>query len=170
MGLFDLGKASDLKDMIGDITDVISFVREHGDDIVRWVKQTPELLGQAGHGLASAGAAAANAAGFLSGGDSPVRGLVDVASRALDDCRDELVGAVELIGKLAGIVGGVHDGAAQQLASHGDRLGGVAAGLSTVAEQFRLVGDRLGGTGDDLNRLGEHLQTTGTRLAAFGPG
>lgn len=37
MGLFDFGKASDLKDMIGDI--------------VRWVKQTPELLGQAGDDL-----------------------------------------------------------------------------------------------------------------------
>ena len=169
MGLFDLGKASELKDMIGDISKVIAFVHEHGDDIVRWVKQTPELLGEAGHGLAAAGTAATNAAGFLSGGDSPLRGLVDVASSALDTCRDELVGAVDLIAKLAEIVGGVHDGAARQLSSHGERLGGVAAGLATVAEQFRLVGERLNGTGDDLSRVGDHLQSTGNRLASIGP-
>jgi ABC-type transporter Mla subunit MlaD len=127
------------------------------------------LLGEAGDGLVTAASAATNASGFLSGGDSPIHSLVDVASDALDTCRQELHDAVEMVTRLAGIVHSVHSGAAGELTEHATKLGGVADGLGNVATQFRLVGERLNSTGEDLAKMGSHLHSTGTRLAQFGP-
>lgn len=170
MGLLDnLTHGNPLGEMVGDITKVISFFNTHGDDIIRLIQNTPKLLGDAGDGLVTAAGAATNAAGFLAGGDSPIHSLVGVASDALESCRDELVGAVEMVQRLAGIVHSFHAGAAGELSDHAEKLVGVASGLGSVASQFRLVGDRLNGTGEDLARMGEHLHSTGSRLAEFGP-
>jgi ABC-type transporter Mla subunit MlaD len=170
MGLFDsLTKGNPLADMMGDITKVIAFVQQHGDDIVRLVQNTPKLLGEAGDGLVTAAEAATNASGFLSGGDSPIHSLIGVASDALDSCRDELTAAVSMVQRLAGMVHAVHSGAASELTDHAEKLLGVAAGLGSVSSQFRVVGDRLNSTGEDLGRMGGQLHSTGTRLASFGP-
>ena len=83
-GLLDnLSKGNPLGDIMEDVQHVIKFVREHGDDLVRLVQNTPTMLGEAGDGLVTAASAATNASGFLSGGDSPIHSLVDVASDAI---------------------------------------------------------------------------------------
>ena len=105
----------------------------------------------------------------MAGGDSPIRSLVDVASDALDTCKDELHAAVEMVSRLAGIVHSLHAGAAEELTEHAAKLGGVAEGLGGVATQFRLIGDRLNSTGEDLAKMGGHLHSTGSRLAEMGP-
>jgi ABC-type transporter Mla subunit MlaD len=170
MGLLDnLTKGNPFGDIMEEVQHVIKFVREHGDDLVRLVQNTPKLLGEAGDGLVTAASAATNASGFLSGGDSPIHSLVDVASDALDTCRQELHDAVEMVTRLAGIVHSVHSGAAGELTEHASKLGGVADGLGSVATQFRLVGERLNSTGEDLAKMGDHLHSTGTKLAEFGP-
>ncbi len=47
-----------------------------------------------------------------------------------------------MVTRLAGIVHGLHAGAAGELSEHATKLGGVADGLGSVATQFRLVGER----------------------------
>ena len=170
MGLLDnLTKGNPFGDIMDEVQHVISFVREHGDDLVRLVQNTPKLLGDAGDGLVTAADAATNASGFLAGGDSPIHSLVDVASDALDTCKDELHAAVEMVSRLAGIVHNLHAGAAEELTEHAAKLGGVAEGLGSVATQFRLIGERLNSTGEDLAKMGGHLHSTGSRLAEMGP-
>ena len=47
MGLFDFSKgATELKDMIGDLKQVIDFVREHGDSIVHYRCQPVPPVGE----------------------------------------------------------------------------------------------------------------------------
>lgn len=73
MGLLDsLTKGNPFGDIMEEVPHVIQFVREHGDDLVRLVQNTPKLLGEAGDGLVTAASAATNASSFLSGGDSPI--------------------------------------------------------------------------------------------------
>jgi ABC-type transporter Mla subunit MlaD len=119
MGFLDsITKKNPFGDLIDDVNHVIRFVKDHGDDLIKMMREIPEVLGHLGAGLSAAGGAAGTAAHFLVGHDSPVDGLVDSAAKALDSCRDELASAVNLVHKLAEIVGNVHEGAALQLTSH----------------------------------------------------
>ena len=61
----------------------------------------------------------------------------------------------------------VCDGAADRLRDGVDRVLGVAAGLTTVAEQLREVADRVIDAGGDLDMVGTQLVGSGSTLVAM---
>ncbi len=157
----DLGQVKEaVGSVIGsgdDVAAAVSFVSEHGDDLLDFVSRLPELMASTAEALTEAGDDVAAAAAFLTGGKGSgdgVKSLADVAGDALDTCRDELASATKLL-----------DTVGKQF----DRLpipdGGIGDRIGDAAEKFDTVGDRLGEVAEQLRKLGVAVDHAGHGLA-----
>ncbi len=154
----------DVKEAVGavvgsgdEVTAAVSFVRDHGDDLVELVGKLPELLAATAGALSEAGDDVGKAAAFLTGGRGAgpgVQSLAEVAGDALDACRDELGSAQKLL-----------DTVGKQF----DKLpipdGGIGERVADAAQRFDAVGDRLAEVAEQLRRLGEAVDSAGQGLA-----
>ncbi len=178
---------------------VLDWVNEHGDDLLHLMRQLPDILGRAGHGLADAGESAIGAASWLIGqSDDGVGEVIEIAAKALEACWGELDDVAKLLGHIGNHVDGVSiptvstthtevlgmnvitgvdigsrdlfDGAADQLRGGAERISGVATGLTTLAQQLRSVAVRVVDAGGDLETVGTQLMTSGSSLVAMSGG
>ena len=181
-GFAGLGSIKDAIDAVAGSTDevseVVGFVREHGDDIVDLVRRLPDLLAATAEALTDASDDVASAAAFLTGGKDArgrdagvgVQSLAGVAGDALDACREELGSAKELLD----LVSDQFDKLPIPDGGIGDRIGDAAARfdrvgdrLAEVAGQLREVGDAVDKAGKGLARTAGKLEAGGTSLARF---
>ncbi len=153
-----------VKDAVGavvgsgdDVAAAVGFVAEHGDDLIDLVGRLPELLSATASALTDAGDDVASAAAFLTGGRGAgdgVQAVAELASEALDVCRDELGSATKLLATVG---------------KQFDKLpipdGGIGERITDTAERFDTVGDRLGEVAEQLRRLGEAVDHAGHGLA-----
>ncbi|MEL7158172.1 MAG: hypothetical protein AAFN30_16455 [Actinomycetota bacterium] len=154
----------DVKEAVGavvgsgdDVAAAVTFVREHGDDLIDLVGRLPDLLAATAQALTDAGDDVGRAAAFLTGGrDSGpgVQSLAGAAGDALDACRDELGSAQRLL-----------DTVGKQF----DKLpipdGGIGDRLTDAATRFDRVGDRLAEVAGQLRQLGDAVDAAGHGLA-----
>ncbi|MEM8922074.1 MAG: hypothetical protein AAGD35_01135 [Actinomycetota bacterium] len=154
----------DVKDAVGavagsgdEVAAAVSFVRDHGDDLVDLVAKLPELLASTAGALTEAADDVGKAAAFLTGGRNAgpgVQSLADVAGEALDACREELGSAKKLL---------------DMVGSSFDKLpipdGGIGDRVADAAKRFDTVGDRLADVAGQLRKLGEAVDSAGQGLA-----
>ncbi|NQV05155.1 hypothetical protein HQ535_01275 [bacterium] len=213
VGDFDPGKVKDvvetvwedrdkIKDSVGlvwdnrdEILGVIDFFKENKDQILSLIGKLPDLLGKTGDGLAAAGLSAVKASGLLTGEDDDdmsAQRLAEVASDALDNCREELVKVEGLVGNVASSVSGFKiptfepkfteivgfnvvtgvdfgeksllDDAAEALTDGVGRLSGITSSLGDVSGRIRSLGARITEAGEDLAGVGEQLGESGAML------
>lgn len=153
-----------LKDLAGGVVDsgddigkAVSFVAEHGDELIDLVAKLPELLGTTASALTDAASDVASAASFLTGGGKSgpgVQKLADLASDALETCREELGDAEKLLTSVAGYLDNVP--------MVGDDIGDA---MNDVAKRFDNVGDRLGQVAVQLRKLGGAVDSAGEGLS-----
>ena len=173
----DLG---DVKDAVGavmgssdDVAAAVKFVTEHGDDLIDFVQQLPELLASTASALTEAADDVAGAANFLTGapgkGDG-VKAVAEVAGDALDVCRKELASAQNLLGAVAKQFsklpipdGGIGD----RIADAAGKFDLVGGRLAEVATQLRKMGDSVDKAGEGLARTATKLQKGGEALGKF---
>ncbi len=142
---------------LGDVTSAVSFVAEHGDDIVDFVQRIPELLASTAGALTEAADDVAGAAAFLTGGKGAgdgVQAVAELAGDALETCRDELASAQRLLSTVA-----------DQFEKLPIPDGGIGERISDAADRFDHVGDRLADVAAQLRKMGVSVDKAGHGLA-----
>ncbi|MGI9605622.1 MAG: hypothetical protein ACR2P0_05735 [Acidimicrobiales bacterium] len=174
--------ADQLKDLAGDvvggggndITDAVKFVAQHGDDLIDLVGRLPELLSSTASALTEAADDVGAAAAFLTGGRNAgpgVQKLAEVASDALDTCRDELADAEALLRNVAGKfdrIPMVGDDIGEAMGDVAKRFDTVGDRLAQVAVQLRKLGGAVDSAGHGLSRTAAKLDTGGKALSGLG--
>jgi hypothetical protein len=185
----------DHKDEVGS---AVTFVREHGDDLLDLVSRLPQLLAAAANALGEAAGDTRSAAIFLTGGDgSPaapaegagVKALAHLAGEALDACRRELGSARQMLDGLAAelegvpipsvvpsyseimghkIITGLDLGDGKLLTPASQRLKDGAARFEGVGDQLAAVAEHLRSIGGLVDRAGEGLARTADKLESGG--
>jgi methyl-accepting chemotaxis protein len=187
MGLFDgLGKAlgadglgkvtdlvNDLWDKREDIVHAIGWVKDHGDDLVRFMQHLPETLGKVGDSMDTAGKAAHTASGFLGsvggGGDgTTVADLAQAAGEALVRAQGQIGSVANVLGNIGGHFEGVPLlGSAAKEMTHGagflssftDEMSDIAAKLASLAERVGVVSGHLADVGSGLSDSSSTLKS-----------
>jgi hypothetical protein len=187
MGLFDgLGKAlgadglgkvtdlvNDLWDKREDIVHAIGWVKDHGDDLVRFMQHLPETLGKVGDSMDTAGKAAHTASGFLGsvggGGDgTTVADLAQAAGEALVRAQGQIGSVANALGNIGGHFEGVPLlGSAAKEMTHGagflssftDEMSDIAAKLASLAERVGVVSGHLADVGSGLSDSSSTLKS-----------
>lgn len=176
-GGFDIAKMRDaVGSMAGagdDVAKAVTFVRDHGDDVVHLLGRLPELLAEAASALTGASDDVSGAAAFLTGGDNAgpgVKLVAGLASDALDACRDELGTAKDLLAMVAGAFARLpipDGGIGEHLADTAGRFDTVGSRLAEVAEQVRNLGGALDQAGHGLASTADKLRAGGSALNRF---
>lgn len=159
----------DRRDAIGE---AIDFVQDHADDLVDLAKRLPELLGDAGGALETAGGGAVKASAMLLGTDGDgVGDLAAEAAAALDRCRDELHEVMGLFDKAGSGLASLPlvGSAAEPLVDGAHRIGAVAEDLGSVAGRLKGLGDTITDAGGDLGEVGAALGSSGVALQRLAP-
>ena len=189
----DREKITDTANLVWDNKDdligVIDFVREHGDDLLDLLKKVPEILGQAGDGLSSAGQSAVQAGTWLVDEKGGVAQFADLAADAIEACLDQLGAATSLIGDLSdeidklsipslsptytevmgfNVITGIDigevalvDQATDRLRDGTDQIQAIAGNLGDVAGNLRDLGVKVADAGDELQSVGVQLHDSG---------
>jgi hypothetical protein len=187
MGLFDgIGKAlgtdglgkvtdlvNDLWDKREDIVHAIGWVKDHGDDLVKFMQNLPDMLGKVGDSMDAAGKAAHTASGFLgntadSGDSSTVANLTQAAGEALARAQSQIGSVASVLGNLGGHFDGVpllgnaakemHNGAGM-LSGFTDEMADIAGKLSSLAERVGVVSGHLADVGSGLSDSSSTLKS-----------
>jgi hypothetical protein len=145
-GNLDVGTLDDVVSAVWDHKDevatAITFVRDHGDDLVKLASQLPDLLEKAAAALAEAAGDTRATAQFLTGAGTAgggVKKLSEAAGDALETCRDELDDVRALVVKAADLLGRLPmmDDIARSLANGVAHLDGAGTQLAAVAQSLR---------------------------------
>lgn len=142
---------------LGDVASAVSFVAEHGDDIIDFVQRIPDLLSSTAGALTEAADDVAGAAAFLTGGKGAgdgVQAVAELAGDALDTCRDELASAQKLLSTVA-----------DQFEKLPIPDGGIGERIADAANRFDHVGDRLADVAAQLRKMGISVDKAGHGLA-----
>ncbi len=156
-----------------DVAGAVSFVRDHGDELLELVARLPELLASAAAALTDAAADTRATATFLTGsGDAQdgVKSLAALAGTALEACRSELADARTMMENLAGALDGLPllGPAAKKLEDGAAHFDGVGSQLGVVADHLRAIGGLVDQAGAGLARTADKLDSGGKALGALG--
>jgi hypothetical protein len=161
-----------------DVAGAVSFVRDHGDELLELVARLPELLASAASALTDAATDTRATATFLTGSgltgsgeaQDGVKSLAALAGTALEACRSELADARAMLENLAGALDGVPllGPAAKKLEDGAAHFNGVGSHLGVVAEHLRAIGGLVDQAGAGLARTADKLDSGGKALGALG--
>jgi hypothetical protein len=165
MGLFDgIGKAlgtdglgkvtdlvNDLWDKREDIVHAIGWVKDHGDDLVKFMQHLPELLSKVGDSMDNAGKAAHTASGFLgstntAGDDNTVASITHAAGEALTRAQSQIGSVAHSLTSLSSHFDGVPllGGAAKEVKNGASFLGGFSDEMADIATKLASLAERVG--------------------------
>ena len=188
MGIFDgLGKAlgadgigkvtdlvDDLWDKRGDIVNAIGWVKDHGDDLVRFMQNLPEILDKVGDSMAKAGEAAQSASGFLgtgvgTGDGSTVANLTHAAGETLGRAQSQIGSVADVLANLGGYFDGVPllGKAAGEMRDGAGKLGGFGDEMADIAAKLARLAERVGEVSGNLADVGSGLADSSTTLKSF---
>jgi len=176
--VLDSAKVQDVVSAVWDHKDdvgaAVTFVRDHGDELMALAGRLPELFAAASTALSQAAGDTRTAAQFLTGrgGDASggVKALSALAGDALDTCRHELTSAKDMLDGLASDLAGlplIGGAAGQKLSDGAARFDAVGVQLAAVAEQLRTIGGLVDQAGAGLASTADRLDAGGAALATF---
>ena len=177
----DVGKTadlvSDLWDKRDEILHAISWVKDHGDDLIHFMQHVPELLGKVGDAMDGAGKAAHTASGFLGlvghpaedGGDT-VANLAHLAGSSLSRAQTHIGSVAKVLAEIGEHFDGIPlvGKAVSDKTNEGSHLiGSFSAEMSDIAQKLAHLAERVGVVSGHLGHVGNGLVDSSTMLKSL---
>lgn len=173
-----LGKVTDLVDDLwdkrSDIVHAIGWVKDNGDDLVRFMQNLPQMLGNVGDSMDSAGRAAHAASGFLGTANTPGDGTtVADLTKSAGEALARAQGQIGSVAKVLGNLGDQFDGvpllgrAAGEMRDGAGMLGGFTDEIQEIAAKLVSLAERVGTVSGHLDDVGKGLSQSSSTLKSF---